>query len=109
MSTAAVRRHWQRVVDLGCVVCGAPAEIAHCHGGSIVERMLEPKAKGKKLPRYDWLVLPLCPGHGRIGPLSLDANVDLWEQRNGSQTSFIDELSDELGIDLWEKANEGRK
>ena len=44
MSSAAIRRHWTRVAAMGCVVCGGPAEIAHCHGGSIVERMQEPKA-----------------------------------------------------------------
>ena len=49
MSTAAVRRYWDQVAALGCVICGGPAEIAHCHGGSITERMQEPKAKGKKL------------------------------------------------------------
>lgn len=110
MSTAAVRRHWARVAALGCIVCGGPAEIAHCHGGSIVERMQEPKAKGRKLSRYDWLVLPLCPNHHRDTSINgLDRNVEEWEDANPSQSFLIDMLCVELDIDLWAKANEGRK
>ena len=57
MSSAAVRRYWNRLIELGCVCCGGPAEIAHCHGGSVSERMQETKAKGKKLARWDWLAM----------------------------------------------------
>lgn len=109
MATAAVKRYWTRLVEGGCIITGRPAEIAHCHGGSIVERMGEPKAKGKKLPRYDWLVLPLAPEYHRIGPYALDWCVEAWESRNGSQASHIDRLCERFGLDLWALANEGRK
>lgn len=111
MSTAAVRRHWQRVAAMGCIVCGGPAEIAHCHGGSVRDKMQEPKARGKKLDRYNNLVLPLCPFHHRLGGpgYALDSNVLLWERVFGSQVSHIDRLCNLLGVDLWAKANEGRK
>ena len=105
MSTAAVRRHWARVAALGCWNDGRPAQIAHAHSGSIVERMQEPKAKGRKLPRYDWLVIPLCPEcHAE-----LDANVKAWEEKYWSQALIIDRQCQRFGVNLWQKANDGRK
>jgi hypothetical protein len=84
MPTADVKRYWSLIVKDGCILCGGPAEIAHCHGGSIVERTKQPKAKGKKLPRFDWLVLPLCPLHGRepyptgLDLLVIGTGIDVW-------------------------------
>ena len=109
MATAEVRRYWSRLVAGGCILHGCPAEIAHCHGGSIVERMNEPKAKGVKLPRYDWLVLPLCPLTHRVAGDSLDRNVKAWEARYGTQSSWIDYLAATHGLDLWALARMGRK
>jgi hypothetical protein len=102
MPTADVKRYWSLIVKDGCILCGGPAEIAHCHGGSIVERTKQPKAKGKKLPRFDWLVLPLCPLHGREPyPTGLDTNVRAWEAANGTQAHHIDLLVIGTGIDVW--------
>ena len=109
MSSAAIKRYWSRVAALGCVICGGPAEIAHAHGGSIVERMQEPKAKGKKLERFDWLCLPLCPLHHRIGGTALDNGVRSWEAFYGTQASHIDRIAKKLGVDVWAKAKEGAK
>lgn len=103
-ATAAQKRYWNRAAALGCLICGGPAEIAHAHGGSIVERMQEPKAKGKKLQRYNWLVLPLCPTHHRIGgpkDYALDLDGMMWEIFYGTQASHIDHLCERFGIDLW--------
>ena len=100
-ATAAQRRYWLQVAALGCVVCGGPAEIAHCHGGSIVERLQEPKAKGKKLTRMNWLVLPICPYHHRTGAESLDVCQSCWELVHGTQASHIDKLCERFGLDLW--------
>lgn len=105
MSTAAQRRYWSRIVEDGCVICGGPAELAHAHGGSIVERMQEPKAKGKKLSHYDWLVIPLCPRHGRHPyPDALDTDVEAWEARFGTQVYWIDQMIARTGVDVWAKA-----
>lgn len=109
MAAAKVKRYWAQLAELGCLVCGAPAEIAHCHGGSIVERMHEPKAKGKKLARMDWLVLPLCPAHGREPyPDALDTDVVRWEARWGTQAVYIDRLGRCFGLDLWALARDDR-
>jgi hypothetical protein len=102
MASASVKRHWSRLANMGCIVHGGcPAQIAHCHNGSVRIRMQEPKAKGKKLPRYDWLTLPLCPQlHAE-----LDANVRAWELKYGPQAAFLDLVADILDIDLWALAS----
>ena len=102
MATAAVRRYWNRLIAGGCCICGRDAEIAHCHGGSVRDKMQEPKAKGKKLARYDWLVLPLCPEHGRNPyPGALDSDVAAWEEKHGTQVHHLDILSNMLSVDIW--------
>jgi hypothetical protein len=44
MSSAAVRRYWTKLVEGGCCICGGPAEIAHCTGGSITALDLDREA-----------------------------------------------------------------
>jgi hypothetical protein len=107
--TAEQRRYWTRLAAGGCVITGGPAEIAHCHGGSIVERMQEPKARGVKLRRYHWLVLPLAPELHRTARGSLDEAPEAWEAEYGKQAEWIDLLCHRHGINLWAKAQEGRK
>ena len=110
MATAAVRKYWDKVAALGCVICGGPAEIAHAHGGSVRDKMQEPKAKGKKLPRLDWLVLPVCHWHHRdTSPCGLDRDVEQWESVYGTQVMWIDRIAAKLGVDVWELAKAGRK
>jgi hypothetical protein len=110
MSSAAVKRYWTRVAELGCVVCGGPAEIAHCAGKpSVVERIQEPKAKGKKLARMDWLVLPACAYHHRLSHASLDRWPTEFEIINGRIADHIDRISTKLGVDVWALSQQGRK
>jgi hypothetical protein len=103
MSTAPIRDYWTRIVASGCVICGGPAEIAHCHGGSIRE-LGYVKAKGKKLDYMDWLVLPLCPGHHRLTTYSLDINPRAWEEAHGTQVEHINALVARTGVNVWELA-----
>ena len=55
--TAAEKRHLNKVASIGCLICGAPANIHH--------------------PRFDcgmsqrasnWLAIPLCKFHHQDGP-----------------------------------------
>lgn len=108
MATGELQRYWTRVAACGCLICRRAAEIAHAHGGSIVERLQEPKDKGKKLLYMDWLVLPLCPDHHRLGPLCLDNDVRLFERTFGRQADMIDLLCAVLRIDVWAKVEEYR-
>lgn len=101
---AAVRRYWNQLAAMGCIISGGPAEIAHCHGGSITERTGE-KAKGVKLAYMDWLVLPLAPRYARHPyPLALDTDVEAWEARYGTQAEWIDRMIARTGVNVWEKA-----
>ena len=101
MTVAAVKRYWTRLVADGCLLCGAPAEIAHCHGGSMTAR-IGVKAKGKKLSRLDWCVLPLCPAHHRdTSEFGLDRDVSRWEAEHGTQESHLNLLCRHHGLDLW--------
>ncbi len=97
MASAACRRYWSRLVADGCLLCGSPAQIAHCHGGSITERTQQPKAKGKKLAYMDWLVLPLCPFHHAL----LDAGVHAFEAMYSDQAYMIDLLAERFNMPLW--------
>jgi hypothetical protein len=103
MATAEVKRYWTQLANMGCIICQQPAEIAHCHGGSMRYRGFT-KAGGKKLPYMDWLVLPICPRHHRLLPESLDYSVDAFEICFGTQEAWLDLMVRRTGIDIWKKA-----
>jgi hypothetical protein len=104
-----IAEHWSKVAAMGCLICGGPAEIAHCHGGSVSERLQEPKAKGKKLPRLDWIVAPLCPFHHRLGKISYDTTRTTFEDYHGPMAGYLDEIARVTGVDIWKLAKEGAK
>jgi hypothetical protein len=109
-ATAEQRRYWTRVAARGCMVTGGPAEIAHCIGKpSVTERVREPKPKGKKLTRHNWLVIPLAPALHRFAPDALDIDAAAFERRHGPVAGMIDRLVAELGVDVWTLSQEGRK
>jgi hypothetical protein len=104
MSKTPVQRYWDRVARVPCLISGGPAEIAHCHGGSMVP-LMGPHAKGKKLARFDWLVLPLAPHYHRAEyRTGLDRDVKAWERMHGSQVMWIGQLIANLGVDVWAMA-----
>ncbi len=100
MASSKVYAYWSQIAAFGCVVCGQPAEIAHCHGGSITP-ITGVKAKGRKLAYMDWLCIPACPDHHRILPDSLDLNVRAFERMNGTQVSHINKLIERTGVNVW--------
>ena len=104
--TAEHRRHWDRVADLGGILTGGPAEIAHCHGGSM--KLLGPDWQPGMGQRQDhWLVIPLnWKAHrGRVGLDSFDEGVDKWEAYWGkTQIELLIEVSDRLGYCVFAKA-----
>jgi hypothetical protein len=102
MATAEVKRYWSRVAELGCVCCGRPAELAHAHGGSLLDLGYY-RAKGRK--PSDWLVLPICPEHHRdVYRGGLDRDVRMWEDRWGDQVVYLRWLRTKLGVDVFAKA-----
>lgn len=101
MPSAEIRRHWERVAALGCVVSGRPAELAHAHGGSLLDLGVT-RAKGRK--PSDWLVIPLAPEFHRVEYKGLDYSPRIWEERYGTQVSYLDWISKQLGYDVFERA-----
>lgn len=110
MATNAIRRFWSRVTALGCIVCSGPAEVAHVIGKpSVTERIQEPKPKGKKLPRHDWLTIPACPWHHRYAPDSLDLAPRDFERNYGAVAEHLDMIAARLEVDVWGLSQKGRK
>ena len=53
----SAERHHDYVASLGCLVCGADAEVHHVTGYA---------DKPGRFSRDHWLTVPLCPFHHRI-------------------------------------------
>jgi hypothetical protein len=100
--------HFCRVVRVGCLLDGGPAEIAHAHGPSLTARGFL-KTKGRKQIWQDWLVLPLCPAHHRLFADSLDNAMSSWEQQHGTQAAWLDLLCDKLQYNVWDLARETQR
>ena len=102
--TQAIKDHWQLVAEMGCIITGLPAEIAHCHGGSIIAELGYRWQPGMAQRQNHWLVIPLCPQLHR-GRHGLDTNsVSAWEARYGRQVALLEEVSWRLGYCVFRKA-----
>lgn len=73
------------VAELGCMICGQPAQIHHARGGSM--RYVESAGVGTRTG--DDCAIPLCAHHhtGREGIHTL--GVLTWEALHGSQASML--------------------
>ena len=98
------RLHWNRVAELGCILTRRPAEIAHCHGGSM--KLLGPEWQpGMAQKQNHWLVIPLSPELHRYGKLSLDeGSVEDWEERWSTQIDLLAQVGGVLGYCVFERA-----
>lgn len=54
-ATASEKRHYERVVALGCIVCGAAATIHHVTSDG-----------NQRIARSNKRIVPLCPSHHQI-------------------------------------------
>lgn len=99
--------HFERLLDLPCVVTGMrPVTRHHICGGSVLERL---GVRGSR--KYsDWLALPLVNRDGydlHQGAVDgIHAGVETWEAIHGRQVDLIDKLGAQLGLDLWALAAE---
>jgi len=67
--TAAQKRRWSKVVELGCLICDGPAEIHHClHDCGMSQR------------DHDQ-VAPLCPGHHLVADGSRHKDPGAWSDK----------------------------
>jgi len=102
--SAELRRHFDRVAALGCVVSGRPEPtLHHVHGGSCVTAGIH-KGFGQKTS--DWLVIPLAHDYhvGRFGIDSGNMSVKEWEGHFGSQIDHLVAVSRRLGYNVFLKA-----
>ena len=70
-----------RVAEMGCIICGAPAQLHHWRVGN--ER------------RNDLYILPLCQHH-HTGEQGIHGGVKSWEMAYGDQRHLFAKVLDQL-------------
>lgn len=115
---AELKRHWDRVAALGCLVTRQFHDVTlhHAHGGSLCERGFH-RSAGRKTS--DWLVVPIVrilhvgPAKPKFGLYPIDGAdripVEEWEDRYRDQADMLDEVAATLGVDVWAKARAEEK
>jgi len=98
------RKHWDRIGELGCVVCESkPVTIHHCKGGSMIDwfgSVISPR--GTRCNHF--LVIPLCPKH-HTGADGIDVMPTReWESRFDLQVHYLLVVSYALGYEIWDEA-----
>ena len=121
MTSKIIQLHWDRVLELGCLVTRTPyipdiegdcrVTLHHPHGGSMRERGVH-RSKGRKVS--DLLVVPIIY-RIHLGPGGIDGyprpTVEAWEREHRPQADMVDEVCEAIGADLWALARaeaEGR-
>lgn len=104
---AEIKRHWERLAAMGCLISGCTPTLHHCHGGSLRQLGIH-KGLGQKTS--DWLVIPLAARY-HVGDLGIDGALGVmeWEHRFGSQVGHLDDVCRELGVNVWKKAGIDRE
>ena len=87
--TAAQKKRWGKVRELGCLVCGAWPEIHHCFTQS----------GGRK---NNNLVIPLCSIHHRHQGegVSFHPFWKAWQKIYGSEAELLKQVAARLGEDV---------
>lgn len=77
MTTKAQRKYLRAVAAMGCVICGAPAEVHHV------------RREGAKRDHYK--VICLCPRHHRTGGrgVAIHAGRESWEAEHGAELDWL--------------------
>jgi len=104
-NSAAKSHHYAAVAGLGCVICGAPAEVHHYKGlgGEFPGITIKGSCMGKKAPY--WETFPLCPIHHTHGGVSvaIHAGILSWEAAHGRrQWEFVKQAQEGIG---WKAKN----
>ncbi len=79
--TKAEQDHMDAVARLGCLICGATAEVHHITTGV---------GMGQRASHYD--TIPLCPRCHRTGAVgvAIHAGKRTWEQRHGTEMELLE-------------------
>jgi hypothetical protein len=98
----AIKDYWDKVASIGCMVTGHTSNLTihHVHGGSM--RGVLPRGYGMK---HDWMVIPLSAEY-HTGAFGIDTGLGVltWEERYGTQLSFLLEVMKRTGVDPFEKS-----
>jgi len=108
MPTAEIKRHWDKVGQMCCLITNRPGPtLHHCTGGSMTEII---GLTGVALKVSDWLVIPL-DALMHTGNQGIDGSmgVETWEERFGKQAHHLDEVSRKIGYNVWLKAGINRE
>lgn len=93
---AAIKVYWTCVAAIGCIICGQPAQIHHCHSRELTGMGL---GSGGAQKTSHWLVIPLCINH-HTGAEGVDyIGVETWENRYGTQVFFLGRVAQITGTD----------
>jgi len=78
----AQRERWGLIANLGCIVCGLPAQIHHCYTSMGCRK------------NHD-KVIPLCEMHhvGHGYGISLHDGKKEWESKYGTESELLDRVS----------------
>ena len=79
--TAVQKKRFSKIAELGCVICGSPAQIHHCNtymGGG----------------RDHDKVIPLCPNHHTAGGfgVAIHAGKAKFEELYGSEEELLNQI-----------------
>jgi hypothetical protein len=82
-----MRRLLDSIACLGCIICGAPAEIHHLREGM---------GMGQRAP--DERAIPLCPTHHRTGGhgVAIHMGKKAWAARFGSPEMLLVQVRERL-------------
>lgn len=97
-----IRRHWGKIADMGCIVCGMrPATIHHAHSRELSSMGFSPGVAQKQ---SHWLCIPLCVPH-HVGDHGVDRiGVETWEATFGSQVDLLRTVQEVVGYDIFKLA-----
>ena len=76
------KQYMNRVAELGCIICGSPAEIHHLRTGAGMGQ------RGNE-------VIPLCPFHHRQGPFgeAIHSGAKEFAKKHGDERTLLDKLN----------------
>ena len=85
--TKAEKEHMTRVAELGCLICGRPAELHHVRAG---------QGLGQRSSHTD--VIPLCHEHHRTGAwgVAFHAGKKVWQAKYGSESELLEQVKERL-------------
>lgn len=100
-----IKRHYERVALLGCVLTGNPGVVLHhVFGGSIIPvfGMKSQSMRGLS----DWLVIPIAPQYHTYSAHAFHSiGAVQWERRFGTQMEHLEYVNSQLDYDIFALAH----